>query len=89
MTPTAVEIQAWLIERISGMTALPAAEVDAQAPFTRYGLDSVATILLAADLEKWLGYRFRENPLGDYPTIESLAAFLAGEVQKQQTRGTL
>src|SRR5438874_3187723 len=42
-----------------------------------YGLDSIALIALAADLEKWLGYQFRENLLETHPTIEDLSWFLA------------
>ena len=53
--------------------------MDPAAPLARHGLDSVALITLAADLEKWLGYRFRENPLDGYPTIAALARFLAEE----------
>jgi acyl carrier protein len=41
------------------------------------GLDSVALVTLAFDLEKWLGYRFRSNPLNDHPTIAALSRFLA------------
>ena len=44
----------------------------------------VASLSLATDLEKWLGYRFRENPLEAHPTIEALAEFLAGEVAKER-----
>jgi acyl carrier protein len=84
MTPTAEEIQAWLVARVSHLTNVPAGEVDAAAPLTRHGLDSVALIALAADLEKWLGYRFRENPTVAHPTIEALARYLSEEVAKQK-----
>lgn len=80
MTPTAAEIESWLVDRISQLTGVPPGEVDVRAPLTRHGLDSVALIAVTADLEKWLGYRFRENPLDAHPTIESLARFLADVV---------
>jgi acyl carrier protein len=83
MTPSVEEIRAWIVARISHLTAVPPAEVDVEAPLTRYGLDSVAMIALAADLEKWLGLRFRENPLADNPTTESLAHTLAEQVKKK------
>ena len=73
MTPTADEIQAWIVARVSHLTNVPAGRGGRRAPLTRHGLDSVALIALAADLEKWLGYRFRENPLDAHPTIEALA----------------
>jgi acyl carrier protein len=85
MTPSAEEIRAWIVDRVSHLTAVPPAEVDVGAPFTSYGLDSVAMIALAADLEKWLGHRFRDNPLADHPTIEVLARALAEQIQKKTT----
>ena len=84
MTPSAEDIQAWIVARVSRLTNVPAVDIDATAPLTRHGLDSVALIALAADLEKWLGYRFHENPLDRHPTIESLARFLSEAVVKQK-----
>jgi acyl carrier protein len=83
MTPTADEIQSWIVARVSDLTELPPGEVDVRAPLTSHGVDSVALIALASDLEKWLGYRFRENPLEAHPTIESLSRFLAERVAKE------
>jgi acyl carrier protein len=80
VSPSAPEIQDWLVARVSALAEVPPDEVDVRAPLTRHGLDSVALVALAADLEKWLGYRFRENPLDAHPTIEALARFLAEEV---------
>lgn len=79
MSHTADEIERWLVERVGALTGVPADEVDPAAPLARHGLDSVAAITVVADLEKWLGYRFRENPLERYPTIADLARFLADE----------
>lgn len=79
MTRTYEEIRDWLVERISSLTGLSADEVDPHAPLSRHGLDSVVLITLAADLEKWSGYRFRENPLEQHPTIDALARFLADQ----------
>jgi acyl carrier protein len=84
MTPSVEEIQAWIVARVSHLTNVPATEIDATAPVTRHGLDSVALIALASDLEQWLSYRFRENPLDRHPTIETLARFLSEEVAKQK-----
>lgn len=79
MSRTADEITSWLAERVGALTGVPAGEVDPDAPLARHGLDSVAAITLIADLEKWLGYRFRDNPLDRYPTIAELSRFLAAE----------
>jgi acyl carrier protein len=73
------EIQDWLVARLSRTTGLPPHQIDARKPLLSYGLDSMAVLALTADLGKWLGYRFQEDPLDEYPTIEALAAFLAEE----------
>jgi acyl carrier protein len=85
LTPSEAEIQAWIVARVSHLTNLPAAEIDVRAPLTRFGLDSVAVIALAADLEKWLHFRFRENPLEAQSTIESFAHYLAEKVAKKKS----
>ena len=86
MTPGADEIQGWIVSRVGDLLGRPVELIDVKAPLTRHGLDSVALVALASDLEKWLGYRFRANPLQDHPTIEALSVFLAGEVAKSSPR---
>lgn len=86
MTPSFEEIRDWIVARVSHLTAVPPVEIDVQAPMTCYGLDSVAMIALASDLEKWLGLRLREIPFADNPTPESLALALAERV-KDKTAG--
>jgi acyl carrier protein len=67
---------------LSRLIGVPAAELDPREPIRRYGLDSVALVAFATDLEEWLGYRFHANPLDEHPTLEALAAFLAEETAK-------
>lgn len=87
MTRTAAEVEAWLVARVAALTGLPPESVPADAPLARHGLDSVAVIALAADLEKWLGYRFRENPLADHPTIAALARYAAAKASEGRADG--
>jgi acyl carrier protein len=77
MTRSAQEIQDRIVAQVSSLTGLPPEEINVREPYRRYGLDSVALVTVVADLETWLGYRFRENPLEDHSTIASLAAYLA------------
>lgn len=88
MTRSAEAIQDWIVGRVSALTDIPSEEIDVRQPFLRYGLDSVAVVRLAADLEQWLGYRFRENPLDAHPTIEALARFLADQTAKADRPGS-
>jgi acyl carrier protein len=71
-----------MADRLSRLTGVPAPELDPREPIRRYGLDSVALVAFATDLEEWLGYRFHGNPLDEHPTLESLAAFLAKETAR-------
>jgi acyl carrier protein len=71
------EIEEGIVERISRLTGVPPGEIDVREPILRYGLDSVAVVAFAADLQEWLGVRLRENPLNEETTIETLARFLA------------
>jgi len=79
MTRSADEIRDWLRTRVSNLTGVPPAEINENEPLLRLGLDSVGVVTLSADLETWAGYRFKENPLEQYPTINALAEFLAAE----------
>jgi acyl carrier protein len=87
VTRSAQEIQDWLVARVSGLAEVPPEAVDVRAPLTRRGLDSVALVVLVADLEQWLGYRFRDNPLDAHPTIEALSRFLEGQVGEGRRPG--
>jgi acyl carrier protein len=81
-TASEQQIQDWIVARVSALTDIPPEQVDPREPLIRHGLDSVAAITLTADLETWLGYRFRANPLEDHPTIEALSRFLAEQVAR-------
>jgi acyl carrier protein len=78
-TPTAGEIQAWLVAHLAGVLEVDPGQIDVTAQFDSYGLDSAAAIGLTGDLESWLGYDLDPTLLYDYPTIEAVAAHLAQE----------
>lgn len=71
------DIQGELQKRIAQRLHLAPAEIDPEAPFASYGLDSVQAVQLTAELEDWLGQRLNPTLAYDYPTIASLAGFLA------------
>ena len=82
MSLSAQEIRDGLIDRLSRLLIVAPHELDPREPLHRFGLDSVTTVTLVTEIEEWLGYRFRANPLEEHPTIEALAAFLAQETAK-------
>jgi acyl transferase domain-containing protein/acyl-CoA synthetase (AMP-forming)/AMP-acid ligase II/thioesterase domain-containing protein/acyl carrier protein len=77
--PTVEAIRAWLVARLAKRLNVTPDEIDVGAPFTRYGLDSLAAVTLAADLEIWLKRRLDATLIYDYPTITLLAGHLATE----------
>ncbi len=84
MTATAQEIQDWIVARINALTGMSAAEIDVEGPIDRLGLDSVQMLVLTADLETWLGFRFRADPLEEHSTIAALARFVAEQIDPKR-----
>ena len=79
--PTAcavMTVRDWLIQRFAQQLNMPPASIDVERPFAAYGLDSVAMLAMAADLEKWLGRRVSPTELYSTPTIATLARHLGG-----------
>ena len=76
---SAEEIEAWLVRHLAGLLNVPPESLDIRRPFASYGIDSAQAVSLAGELEEWLGIALPPTLLYDYPTIESLAGFLAGK----------
>src|SRR5215472_16675094 len=77
-SPGAAAIEAWLVSYIAEMLGVEPASIDVRRPFTYFGLSSAEAVILAGDLEMWLGGRHLPATLAwDFPTIEALARQLA------------
>ena len=77
-TPCAAAIEAWLVTYISALRRVKPSSIDVRRPFTHFGLSSAEGVILAGDLEKWLGGRRLTATLAwDFPTIQALAHHLA------------
>ena len=70
-------IQAWLSSKLAGVLGVTPEEVDPACTFTDYGLDSMQAVRLSGDVESWLGRELSPLLLYDYPSIETLARYLA------------
>ena len=79
-TRLAPEIQAWIVAYLGRELKLQPEDIDVNAPFDRYGVDSMVAVLLTGDLQDWLGRRLDPTTLYDHPTIAALARYLAGGV---------
>ena len=76
---TAAEIADWFVSWLSQDLGIPAADIDPSTPFAYYGLDSVHAVRLTAALEAWLEREVSPTLAYEYPTIDSLSRYLAGE----------
>ncbi len=77
--PDRATIEDWLVRTLAATLSLESAELDIQEPLKSYGLASVDAIGLSGDLEDWLGREISPTLVYDYPTVEQLARYLAGE----------
>jgi acyl carrier protein len=77
---TAEEIQSYLVGKIAVYAQLPEDDIDAQAPFARFGLDSKATVMLTGELEEWLSLSLPPTLLWDYASIDAVVRHLASQV---------
>ena len=73
-----LRIREWLIDQLADYAAVPAHRIDASVPFAMYGVGSKEAVEMAGDLERWLGHPVAPTAAYDHPTIDQLAAHLAG-----------
>ncbi|MCB0167207.1 MAG: AMP-binding protein [Anaerolineae bacterium] len=76
-------IENWLIDWLSKELRVSPSSISPEKAFAEYGLDSLMAIELADDLENWLtpaGTSIETTLPWHYPTIETLAHFLANEL---------
>lgn len=74
---TTSEIQEWMICYLANLLEINPNEIDITVSFDRYGLDSSAAVGMTGDLEDWIGFEVDPTLVYDYPTIETLAQYLA------------
>lgn len=75
------EITDWLVKTVAKTLEIPAFEIDTNASFERYGMDSSAAVHIVGELEKWLGRKLPSNLAYQYSSISALAQFIASSEQ--------
>jgi amino acid adenylation domain-containing protein/non-ribosomal peptide synthase protein (TIGR01720 family) len=83
-TLTTESIQTWLLTKLSQHLKVATSELDIQEPLARYGLDSMTAVSLSGELETWLGRSLSPTIVYDYPNIQALSHYLAGEPTSSQ-----
>jgi len=78
---SAAEIQDWMVTYIARELGIPPEQVDVSVPFEHFALDSATAIGMTGELETWAGCRIDPTVVYDYPTIQDMAQYLAGEAR--------
>jgi acyl carrier protein len=76
---TSGEIQQWMVTYLARQLQVEPEAIDVSLPFYEFSLDSATAIGMTGELEEWLGRRIDVTMVYEYPTIEGLARYLAGE----------
>ena len=79
---TKAEVEQWMAEYLAGALHSSPDQIDITVPFEQFALDSVQAVGMTGDLEEWLGCRIDPMVVYDYPTIESLAGYLAEQTER-------
>jgi acyl carrier protein len=66
----------WARNYLAELLDVAPAEIDADQPFERFGLDSAATVAFASDMGRWLGVKLDSRILFEYDTISAVSAHL-------------
>ncbi|MFD5799152.1 acyl carrier protein [Streptomyces diastatochromogenes] len=82
---TASEAETWLIEKIAHRLGVAPGEVSREVYFDELDLDSTEALILAGELENWLGFELSTTTLWYHPTIKDLASYLAEESDRRAT----
>jgi acyl carrier protein len=80
VSPSAAEIEQWLLERLQARLGEGAEEVDSHMPFSYYGLTSIDAVVLAGELQEWLGAPVSPTLTWDYPTVSAVSHYLANDL---------
>ncbi len=81
-------IESWLAARVAEERDMEPANVDLEATFATYGIDSAEAVGIVGELERWLEEEIPATALYDFPTISALAAHLSGEGEQKRQTGT-
>ncbi len=77
--PAEASIREWLVQYFARRQGMSATDVAVDQPFARYGMGSLESLTLVHDLEQWLQRSLAPTLAWDYPTIDSLARYLADQ----------
>jgi acyl carrier protein len=72
------QIRHWLAEHLAELLGVNEAQIDIDADFDSFGLDSAAAVAMTGELEEVLGCDIDPSVAYDHRTIRQLSSHLAG-----------
>lgn len=81
--PTLGRVRRWLVSRVSLATGLDASDVDHKMPLGQFGLDSLAAVSIANEIEHLLNLKLAPTLIWDHPCIEDLAVYLVEQLRRK------
>lgn len=75
------QISEWLANYLAKVLKIERSEIDIDARFDRYSIDSLMLVVMTEDLESWLGGSIDPTTPFEHPTIRGLADYLAARRQ--------
>jgi acyl carrier protein len=76
---TIEEAQEWLVDKLAVRLSVDPSEINVEQYFDEFDLDSTEALILAGELENWLGFELEATALWYHPTIAALAEHIAEE----------
>jgi acyl carrier protein len=71
-----IELQEFLVERVSCALRVKTKDMDPDMPFSRYGLESIDSVILAMEIEEEIGMPLEPTLLWEYNTINLCVSLL-------------
>jgi|SRR6185369_7660211 len=73
---SAQQISEWLTDYLAKTLKIKRTEIDTDAKFERYSVDSLVLVVMTEELESWLEFSIDPTAPFEAPTISSLAKYL-------------
>ncbi|MCG8576905.1 MAG: acyl carrier protein [Flavobacteriales bacterium] len=80
---TQAEIQEWLSDYIMEALDLPKEDIDVEASFETFGIDSITMVEISYQVGEWLNIEIDPKSLYNYPSIAAVSAYLEGLTIKE------
>jgi len=76
---TIQSVQEWLVDKLAQRLNVEPSSIGVETYFDEFNLDSTEALILAGELENWLGFELEATALWYHPTVASLAEYIVEE----------